>query len=134
MQRTRWIGAGLLASALALTSCTSSPAGVDAKQDAKAELELWTRTTPGGPGEKATLRLVAGFEKATGHKVKVTAIFDDFETKLQQRAAQRNRMRPVRRRSARLRLTCPASVKGAASGWGSGGRARSILCGGTFAE
>lgn len=89
MQRTRWIGAGLLASALALTSCTSGPAGVDAEQDSKAELELWTRTTPGGPGEKATLRLVDGFEKATGHKVKVTAIFDDFETKLQQRAAQR---------------------------------------------
>lgn len=90
MQRTRWIGAGFLASALALTSCTSGPAGADAKQDPKAQLELWTRTTPGGPGEKATLRLVAGFEKATGHKVKVTAIFDDFETKLQQRAAQRN--------------------------------------------
>ncbi|WP_329275106.1 sugar ABC transporter substrate-binding protein [Streptomyces sp. NBC_00691] len=89
MQRTRWIGAGFLASALALTSCTSGPAGTDAKQDSKAELELWTRTTPGGPGEKATLRLVEGFEKATGHKVKVTAIFDDFETKLQQRAAQR---------------------------------------------
>ncbi|MFF4169397.1 extracellular solute-binding protein [Streptomyces sp. NPDC001744] len=90
MQRTRWIGAGLLASALALTSCTTGPAGADAKQDSKAELELWTRTTPGGPGEKATLRLVEGFEKATGFKVKVTAIFDDFETKLQQRAAQRN--------------------------------------------
>ncbi|MEU8672783.1 sugar ABC transporter substrate-binding protein [Streptomyces anulatus] len=90
MQRTRWIGAGFLASALVLTSCTSGPAGADAKQDPKAQLELWTRTTPGGPGEKATLRLVAGFEKATGHKVKVTAIFDDFETKLQQRAAQRN--------------------------------------------
>ncbi|MBT2444458.1 sugar ABC transporter substrate-binding protein [Streptomyces sp. ISL-36] len=90
MQRTRWIGAGCLASALVLTSCTSSPAGVDAKQDSTAQLELWTRTTPGGPGEKVTLRLVAGFEKATGHKVKVTAIFDDFETKLQQRAAQRN--------------------------------------------
>lgn len=90
MQRTRWIGAGVLASALVLTSCTSGPAGVDAKQNSKAPLELWTRTTPGGPGEQGTLKLAAAFEKATGFKVKVTAIFDDFETKLQQRAAQKN--------------------------------------------
>ncbi|MET7301191.1 sugar ABC transporter substrate-binding protein [Embleya sp. NPDC005575] len=89
MQRSRWIGAGALASALILTSCTSGPAGVDAKQNSKAPLELWTRTTPGGPGEKGALELAAAFEKATGYKVEVTAIFDDFETKLQQRAAQK---------------------------------------------
>ncbi|MFF8714633.1 extracellular solute-binding protein [Streptomyces sp. NPDC015184] len=89
MQRSRWIGAGVLASALVLTSCTSGPAGVDAEQDPKAPLELWTRTTPGGPGEQGALRLAAAFEKATGYKVQVTAIFDDFETKLQQRAAQK---------------------------------------------
>ncbi|MEU9318706.1 sugar ABC transporter substrate-binding protein [Streptomyces sp. NPDC048295] len=90
MQRSRWIGAGVLASALVLTSCTSGPAGVDAKQNSKAPLELWTRTTPGGPGEQGAIKLAAAFEKATGYKVKVTAIFDDFETKLQQRAAQKN--------------------------------------------
>ncbi|MCX5205423.1 sugar ABC transporter substrate-binding protein [Streptomyces sp. NBC_00237] len=89
MRRSRWIGAGFLASALVLTSCTSGPAGVDAKQDPHATLELWTRTKPGGPGEQGTLRLAQAFEKATGHKVKITAIFDDFETKLQQRAAQK---------------------------------------------
>ena len=90
MQRLRWIGAGVLASSLVLTSCTSGPAGMDAKQDSKAPLELWTRTKPGGPGEQGTLRLAQAFEKATGYKVKVTAIFDDFETKLQQRAAQKH--------------------------------------------
>ncbi|WPO76408.1 sugar ABC transporter substrate-binding protein [Streptomyces sp. KN37] len=90
MRRSRWIGAGFLASALILTSCTSGPAGADVEQDSKATLQLWTRTTPGGPGEKGTLALAAAFEKATGHKVEVTAIFDDFETKLQQRAAQRD--------------------------------------------
>ncbi|MEU0934149.1 sugar ABC transporter substrate-binding protein [Embleya sp. NPDC005971] len=89
MQRSRWIGAGALASALILTSCTSGPAGVDAKQNSKAPLELWTRTTPGGPGEKGAQQLAAAFEQATGFKVEVTAIFDDFETKLQQRAAQK---------------------------------------------
>ncbi|MFF8691044.1 extracellular solute-binding protein [Streptomyces sp. NPDC015144] len=90
MQRSRWIGAGVLASALVLTGCSSGPAGVNAKQDPKAPLELWTRTTPGGPGEQGALRLAAAFEKSTGFKVEVTAIFDDFETKLQQRAAQKN--------------------------------------------
>ncbi|WP_328908773.1 sugar ABC transporter substrate-binding protein [Streptomyces sp. NBC_00234] len=90
MQRSRWVGAGFLASTLILTSCTSGPAGADVEQNAKAPLELWTRTTPGGPGEKGTLALAAAFEKSTGYKVKVTAIFDDFETKLQQRAAQKN--------------------------------------------
>lgn len=44
----------------------------------------------GRTGEQGTLKLAAAFEKATGFKVKVTAIFDDFETKLQQRAAQKN--------------------------------------------
>ncbi|WP_406012174.1 sugar ABC transporter substrate-binding protein [Streptomyces sp. NBC_00984] len=90
MQRSRWIGAGVLASALVLTSCTSGPAGVDAKQNSKAPLELWIRTTPGGPGEQGALKLAAAFGKTTGFEVKVTAIFDDFETKLQQRAAQKN--------------------------------------------
>ncbi|QNE78661.1 extracellular solute-binding protein [Streptomyces finlayi] len=90
MQRSRWVGAGFLASALILTSCTSGPAGGDVEQDSKAPLELWTRTTPGGPGEKGTLALAAAFEKSTGYKVRVTAIFDDFETKVQQRAAQKN--------------------------------------------
>ncbi|WP_338702917.1 sugar ABC transporter substrate-binding protein [Streptomyces sp. Q6] len=89
MQRSRWVGAGVLASALVLTGCSSGPAGVAAKQNSKATLELWTRTTPGGPGEQGALKLAAAFTKATGYKVKVTAIFDDFETKLQQRAAQK---------------------------------------------
>ncbi|MFE0148864.1 extracellular solute-binding protein [Nonomuraea sp. NPDC059007] len=80
----------LLAAALVLTGCGSGPAGGDVEQDASAPLELWTRTTPGGPGEQGTIKLAAAFEKATGHKVKVTAIFDDFETKMQQRAAQKD--------------------------------------------
>ncbi|WP_329114583.1 ABC transporter substrate-binding protein [Streptomyces sp. NBC_01465] len=90
MQKQWLIGAGILTSAVLLTGCSSGPAGTQTKQNPDAPLELWTRTTPGGPGEKATLKLAAGFEKATGKKVKVTAIFDDFETKLQQRAAQKN--------------------------------------------
>lgn len=84
--RTRLI----LASMMVLSGCSSGAAGTNVEQNAKASLELWTRTTPGGPGEQGTLRLAAAFEKATGYKVKVTAIFDDFETKMQQRAAQKD--------------------------------------------
>lgn len=75
---------------MVLSGCSSGAAGTNVEQDAKAPLELWTRTTPGGPGEQGTVRLAAAFEKATGYKVKVTAIFDDFETKMQQRAAQKD--------------------------------------------
>ncbi|MFI6321824.1 ABC transporter substrate-binding protein [Nonomuraea sp. NPDC050556] len=79
----------LLASLVVLTGC-STGAATNVEQDAKAPLELWTRTTPGGPGDQGTQRLAAAFEKATGFKIKVTAIFDDFETKMQQRAAQKD--------------------------------------------
>ncbi|NUW38899.1 sugar ABC transporter substrate-binding protein [Nonomuraea rhodomycinica] len=80
----------MLTCLVVLTACSSGAAGTRVAQDAKATLELWTRTTPGGPGEQGTLKLAAAFEKATGYKVKVTAIFDDFETKMQQRAAQKD--------------------------------------------
>ncbi|SDW47400.1 multiple sugar transport system substrate-binding protein [Amycolatopsis xylanica] len=90
MRKSRRIGAGLIVSALVLTGCSGGPAGTNVAQDSKAPLELWTRTTPGQAGEAATKRLAEAFEKATGFKVQVTAIFDDFETKLAQRAAQRD--------------------------------------------
>lgn len=90
MRKSRWIGAGLTVSALVLSGCSTGPAGTNVTQDTKAPLELWTRTTPGGAGEQATKRLAEAFGKATGFKVEVTAIFDDFETKLAQRAAQRD--------------------------------------------
>ncbi|MEU3622398.1 sugar-binding protein [Amycolatopsis coloradensis] len=90
MRKSRWIGVGLTVSALVISGCSAGPAGTNVAQDTKAPLELWTRTTPGGAGEQATKRLAEAFEKATGFKVQVTAIFDDFETKLAQRAAQRD--------------------------------------------
>ncbi|WP_427893063.1 sugar ABC transporter substrate-binding protein [Kribbella sp. GL6] len=75
--------------ALTLAACGTNGAA-KAEQDPKAPLELWTRTTPGGDGEKGMKKLAAAFEKETGQKVEVTAIFDDFETKLAQRAAQKD--------------------------------------------
>jgi multiple sugar transport system substrate-binding protein len=77
---------------LALAGCSSTGSGgkPEVKQNEKATLEIWTRTTPGSPSEAATKRQVEAFEKATGYKAEVTAIFDDFETKLAQRAGQRD--------------------------------------------
>ncbi|MFB6723222.1 extracellular solute-binding protein [Kribbella sp. NPDC056345] len=84
----KWVAVGLGA-ALAVGGCGSTGAA-KAEQDPKATLELWTRTTPGGDGEKGMKKLAAAFEQATGQKIEVTAIFDDFETKLSQRAAQKD--------------------------------------------
>ncbi len=58
-----------------------------ADQNEKAELEIWTRRTPGSEQEKTTQRLAEAFTKKTGIPTKVVAIFEGFETKLQQRAA-----------------------------------------------
>ncbi|NEA32476.1 sugar ABC transporter substrate-binding protein [Streptomyces sp. SID13031] len=84
----RWVALGLGA-AIALAGCSNGGAP-EVEQDPNAPLELWTRTTPGGDGEKGMKKLVAAFEAKTGQKVEVTAIFDDFETKLSQRAAQKD--------------------------------------------
>lgn len=84
----RWAALGLGA-VLALGACSNGGAP-NVAQDPKAPLELWTRTTPGGDGEKGMKKLAAAFSAKTGQKVEVTAIFDDFETKLSQRAAQKD--------------------------------------------
>lgn len=91
---TRMKAAALIGIAtLALAGCSSAApgaGGTTVEQDEKATLEIWTRTTPGSPSEGATKRQVEAFEKATGYKAEVTAIFDDFEIKLAQRAGQKD--------------------------------------------
>jgi multiple sugar transport system substrate-binding protein len=88
--RSSWrLVAASVAAALVVAACGTSGAG-EVAQDPKAPLELWVRTTPGGDGEKGMKKLAAAFEAASGQKVEVTAIFDDFETKLSQRAAQKD--------------------------------------------
>ena len=60
------------------------------KADAKAELQIWVRKPPGSNTEKTDIQLAAKFTAETGIPAKVTALFDDFETKLQQAAAQKH--------------------------------------------
>jgi multiple sugar transport system substrate-binding protein len=63
--------------------------GDDQKSDAKAALQIWVRKPPGSNTEKTDQQLAAKFTAETGIPTKVTALFDDFETKLQQAASQK---------------------------------------------
>jgi multiple sugar transport system substrate-binding protein len=71
---------------LALTGCSSTSTG--AKQNSSAPLQIWIRQAPGSDSEKTAQRLAEAFTKASGIPTKLVAIFDDFETKLQQQGAQ----------------------------------------------
>ncbi|GAA2302975.1 sugar ABC transporter substrate-binding protein [Nonomuraea roseoviolacea subsp. roseoviolacea] len=70
--------------AVTLTGCGSGGSG--SGDDA---LEIWIRQAPDSASAKTAVKLADAFTKASGIKTKVVAIFDDFETKLQQQAAQR---------------------------------------------
>ncbi|MGW6685392.1 sugar ABC transporter substrate-binding protein [Streptomyces sp. NPDC054961] len=82
--------AASLAAVLALTSLTGCGGDSGAVAgDAGAPLRIWVRKPPGSPTEKTHRDLAAAFTKETGIPAEVTALFDDFETKLQQAAAQK---------------------------------------------
>ncbi len=80
----------LLAVVMTGAGCGGTDAKPKADQNAKSELEIWTRRTPGSEQEKTTQRLAEAFTKKTGIPTKVVAIFEGFETKLQQRAQQKD--------------------------------------------
>jgi multiple sugar transport system substrate-binding protein len=84
---SRHLRGAAIATALAvtLTGCGSGGSS-DSGDDA---LEIWIRQAPESASAKTAAKLVEAFTKATGVKAKLVAIFDDFETKLQQQAAQR---------------------------------------------
>ncbi|WP_051367168.1 sugar ABC transporter substrate-binding protein [Hamadaea tsunoensis] len=73
--------------AVALVACSSTPSG-DTRQDAKAQIDIWIRQAPDSDSAKTAQRLAAAYTAKTGVPAHVTAIFDDFETKLQQQGAQ----------------------------------------------
>jgi multiple sugar transport system substrate-binding protein len=76
----------LLAATLAGCSSTSM---ANVRQDAGATLQVWIRQIPGSPTAKTAQRLVSEFTRQTGVKARLISLYDDFETKLQQQAAQR---------------------------------------------
>jgi multiple sugar transport system substrate-binding protein len=75
---------------LALAGCggnTSPSKNTD--QNDKSPLEIWVRKPPGGAAEKTAKDLAAKFTANSGIPTNVTALFDDFETKLQQAATNK---------------------------------------------
>ncbi|WP_240777449.1 ABC transporter substrate-binding protein [Nonomuraea basaltis] len=52
-------------------------------------MEIWIRQAPDSDSAKTAQKLADAFTKASGVKTKVVALFDDFETKLNQQAAQK---------------------------------------------
>ena len=76
--------------AMVLTAGLAACGGGDDKTGAKGELQIWVRKPPGSNTEKTDQALAAKFTAETGIPAKVTALFDDFETKLQQAAAQKH--------------------------------------------
>jgi multiple sugar transport system substrate-binding protein len=88
MRQRAVVGCVALLTAFGLAACGSSSAA-PSDQDPKAPLEIWVRKPPGGPTEKTAKDLAAKFTEKTGIPANVTALFDDFETKLQQAAASK---------------------------------------------
>ncbi len=72
----------------AVSACGNDPAPT-VEGNPTAPIEIWVRKPPGSPTEKTHKDLAAKFTETTGIKANVTALFDDFETKLQQAAAQK---------------------------------------------
>ncbi|MFI7634462.1 extracellular solute-binding protein [Nonomuraea sp. NPDC049400] len=69
--------------AVTLTGCGSGGSSSD------NALEIWIRQAPDSDSAKTAVKLADAFTKASGVKTKVVALFDDFETKLNQQAAQK---------------------------------------------
>jgi multiple sugar transport system substrate-binding protein len=78
--------AALLVMVIAGCSSTSM---LNVPQNEHAELQIWIRQPPGSAPAKVADRLVQAFARKTGYRAKLVALYDDFETKLQQQAAYR---------------------------------------------
>lgn len=72
--------------AVTLTGCGSG--GTSTSTD--DALEIWIRQAPDSDSAKTAQKLAEAFTQASGVQTRVVALLDDFETKLQQQAAQRD--------------------------------------------
>jgi len=77
-----------LSLAVSAAGCSSTSVA-NVPQDAKAVLQVWIRQPANSPAAKTAERLVAEFTRTTGVRAKLVALYEDFETKVQQQAAQR---------------------------------------------
>src|SRR6266545_2781513 len=71
-----------------MAGCSSTDM-LNVPQDDHAELQVWVRQPPGSGPAKTADRLVKAFVARTGFRARAVALYEDFETKLQQQAAYR---------------------------------------------
>jgi multiple sugar transport system substrate-binding protein len=88
-KRTRMVAGGVAVLVATVLAGCSSTSAINVRQNPKAVLQVWIRQPPGSDAAKTAARLVDTFSARTGVKAKLVALYDDFETKLQQQAAQR---------------------------------------------
>ena len=67
--------------ALTLAGCSSTNM-LNVPQDPRAELQVWLREPPGSAAARTADRLVKAFSARTGYKAQLTALYENFETKL----------------------------------------------------
>lgn len=83
----RLLGVALVTTlAVGLTGCGSG----SSSSSSDNTLEIWIRQAPDSDSAKTAKKLADAFTKASGVQTKVVALFDDFETKLNQQAAQKD--------------------------------------------
>ena len=86
--------AAVLAFALVVLSAAAcgdqGSQGIGAAQDGSSTLDIWIRKPQGSNSEKTAQKIAATFTSSSGVPTDVTALFEDFETKLQQAAAQKD--------------------------------------------
>jgi multiple sugar transport system substrate-binding protein len=74
---------------LAVLAGCSSTSALNVPQDDHAQLQIWIREPPGSATSKTLDRMVAAFVRKTGYRARNVALYEDFETKMQQQAAYR---------------------------------------------
>ncbi|MFJ2947977.1 extracellular solute-binding protein [Streptomyces sp. NPDC087226] len=83
------IAAVLAVAAATVTGCSSGGSGQ--QQDDSAPLEVWIRQDAGSPAAESAEALTRAFSEESGIEAKLVAVgVTDFETKLQQRTAQKD--------------------------------------------
>ncbi len=83
------VGAVVVAAVVTAAGCSSGSSGTE--QDASQPLEVWIRQDAGSPAAESAEALTKAFTEKSGIEAKLVAVgVNDFETKLQQRTAQKD--------------------------------------------
>ncbi|NEE01233.1 sugar ABC transporter substrate-binding protein [Phytoactinopolyspora halotolerans] len=89
MMKTSELMAAIAVAAVTLAACSEGGGDSAEQNDPDSQtLEIWQRKAPGSPSDMIGQDMADAFTEATGVEVEFTSVLEDFETKLQQRAAQ----------------------------------------------